>query len=346
MQGNEAALVTLGVPDIEHARLEIHIGPGQLERFGDAQSGCCQEAEESPAGGRAQPAGWAQAVGRFEETLQFLGGIDMRHQASMGWAEELWRGHDRARISEPFHLFVHDVLPDPYHPDHAYVRIFHPEEGLAPPDWLDAKGKPIKCNRAAYLKGKHGLMPRNLYYPTSAMHAGWKGNVVEADGKFMPVFWCPTGTGELFMKLWVLYMTQRSRLRCDHPFAFVTETGKPYAINDFMGQHARAVERIGLVVAKMLGTSAHGHRHSYGQRITDYGLDPLARKKALHHKSLQSQVVYTEPDMQKVNRMIEAASQRMDSGAPLVRPDFSSYGFEDIDPLGLLTGRNPKLRRL
>ena len=35
MQGNEAVLVTLGVPDIEHARLEIHIGPGQLERFGD-----------------------------------------------------------------------------------------------------------------------------------------------------------------------------------------------------------------------------------------------------------------------------------------------------------------------
>lgn len=99
MQGNEAVLVTLGVPDIEHARLEIHISPGQLERFGDAQSGCRQEAEVSPASGRAQPAGWAQAVGRFQETLQFLGGIDMRHQASMGWAEELWRGHDRVRVS-------------------------------------------------------------------------------------------------------------------------------------------------------------------------------------------------------------------------------------------------------
>lgn len=249
------------------------------------------------------------------------------------------------RVSEPFHLFVHDVLPDPYHPERAYVRIFHPEEGLAPPDWLDAKGKPIKCNRAAYLKGKHGLMPRNLYYPTSAMHAGWKGNVVEAEGKFMPVFWCPTWAGELFMKLWVLYMAQRSRLRCDHPFAFVTETGKPYAINDFMGQHARAVERIGLVVAKMLGTSVHGHRHCYGQRITDYELDPLARKKALHHKSLESQVPYTEPDMQKVNRMIEVATQRMEGSMPFTRPDFSSYGFKEIDPLGLLTGPNPKLKR-
>lgn len=250
------------------------------------------------------------------------------------------------RVSEPFHLFVQDVLPDPYHLERAYVRVFHPEEGLAPPDWLDAKGKPIKCNRMAYIKGKYGLMPRNLHYPSAAMHAGWKDNVVEADGKFIPVFWCPTWAGELFMKLWVFYMARRSRLRCDHPFAFVTATGEPYAIKDFMGQHARAVERIGLVSAKMLGTSPHGHRHRYGQRMTDYQLDPLVRKKALHHKSLESQVVYTEPDMQKVNRMIEAASQRISLGVPLARPDFSRYGFEDIDPLGLLTGPNPKLRRL
>lgn len=249
------------------------------------------------------------------------------------------------RVSEPFHLYCQDVLPDPYHPERAYVRVFHPEEGRAPPDWLDAKGKPIKCNRTAYLKGRHGLIPRNLYYSTAAMHAGWKDNVVEADGKFMPVFWCPTWAGEMFMKLWVLYMAQRSRLRCDHPFAFVTETGKPYAINDFRGQHARAVERVGLVAGKMLGTTPHGHRHGYGQRITDYELDPLARKKALHHRSLESQVVYTEPDTQKVNRMIEAASQRMESDTPLARPDFSIHGFEDIDPLGLLTGPNPKLRR-
>jgi hypothetical protein len=249
------------------------------------------------------------------------------------------------RVSEPFHLFVHDVLPDPYRPECAYVRVFHPEEGLAPPDWFDAKGKPVKCNRTAYLKGKYGLTPRNLYYPTAAMHAGWKGNVVEAEGKFMPVFWCPTWAGELFMKIWVLCMAQRSRLCCDHPFAFVTETGKPYAINDFMGQHTRAVERIGLIVSKMLGTSPHGHRHAYGQRITNYDLEPLVRKKALHHKSLESQVVYTEPDMQKVNRMIEAASQQMETGTSLKRPAFTSGIFEDAHSLGFLANTRPKLRK-
>lgn len=249
------------------------------------------------------------------------------------------------RVSEAFHLFIHDVLPDPYHPERAYVRIFHPEEGRAPPDWLDVKGKPIKCNRAAYLKGKYGLAPRNLYYSSGAMHAGWKGNVVEADGRFMPVFWCPTWAGTLFMKLWVFYMAQRTRLHYEHPFAFVTETGMPYAINDFQGQHARAVERIGLISAKMLGTTAHGHRHCYGQRLANYRLDPLVCKKALHHKSLESQAVYTEPDMQKVNQMIEAASQRMNATAQLAPPDLSSYGFEDIDQLGLQSGSNPKFRR-
>jgi hypothetical protein len=249
------------------------------------------------------------------------------------------------RRSEPFHLFVHDVLPDPIHPERAYVRIFHPEEGLAPDDWRDATGKPIKCNRTAYLKGKYGLRPRNLHFPSDAMYAGWKGNVVEADGKFMPVFWFPQWAGELFLKLWVLYMAKRSRLHCNHPFAFVTEKGKPYAINYFVGQHSRAVERIGMTPAKMLGTTPHGHRHGFGQRLTDYEIDPLARKKALHHNSMESQLVYTEPDMRKVNRMLEAATQRMESGTPLPPPNFNVYGFEDIDPLGLLTGTNPKLRR-
>jgi integrase len=250
------------------------------------------------------------------------------------------------RESEPFHLYAHDVLPDPFHPERAYVRIFHPEEGLAPDDWRDARGKPIHCNRAAYLMGKYGMRPRNLYSKTVGMHAGWKGNVVEANGKFMPIFWFPQWTGELFQKLWVFYMAQRSRLRCDHPFAFVTEKGDPYAIKDFFEQHERAVERIGLIPAKMLGTSPHGHRHAYGQRLTDAEIDPLVRKKALHHKSLASQDVYTVPDMLKVNRMLDAATQRIESGTSLPAPDFTTYGFKDVDPLRNFTYIKPKIRSL
>lgn len=135
------------------------------------------------------------------------------------------------RMSEPFHLYVHDVLPDPYHPERAHVRIFHPSEGNAPPDWLDAKGNPIRCNREAYLRGKYGLRPRNQYFSTDMLHAGWKGRVVESKEHFINVYWFPLWAGEVFMKLWVVYMAQRVQKTCEHPFAFVTEKGVAGGVN-------------------------------------------------------------------------------------------------------------------
>lgn len=42
MQGNETTLMTLGVADIKYSNLEIYIGSGQCQRFGDTQSGCRQ----------------------------------------------------------------------------------------------------------------------------------------------------------------------------------------------------------------------------------------------------------------------------------------------------------------
>ncbi|UUZ69443.1 site-specific integrase [Polaromonas sp. P2-4] len=249
------------------------------------------------------------------------------------------------RMSEPFHLYVHDVLPDPFHPERAHVRIFHPSEGNAPPDWLDARGKPTRCNREAYLRGKYGLRPRDQYFSTDQMHAGWKGNALDSKAHFMDVHWFPQWSGELFLKLWTLHMLQRAIKPCDHPFAFVTEKGKPYAIDSFMRAHKRAIERIGLTPAKSLGTSPHGHRHAYGQRLTDAKVDAIFRKKALHHKSLESQVVYTEPDRARLTQALDAATKRLEQGQSLPPPDFLHYGFEDVDPLGLLSGPNPKLKR-
>ncbi|MBP7780446.1 MAG: site-specific integrase [Burkholderiaceae bacterium] len=249
------------------------------------------------------------------------------------------------RISEPFHLYVQDVQPDPLHPARAWVRVFHPSLGVAPPDWLDPKAKPIRCNRQRYLQGQYGLKPRDDYHVTSQLHAGWKNNALNDKANYMDVHWFPGWAGELFLKLWVLYMAQRARLVCDHPFAFVTLKGHPYAIDSFEQQHRRAVERIGLVSAKALGTSPHGHRHAYGQALADAGIDPVVRKKALHHKSLESQVVYTEPNRSKVCLAMDAALQREKDGGISPPPDFLAYGFQDVDPLGLLSGLNPKLRR-
>lgn len=249
------------------------------------------------------------------------------------------------RMSEPFHLYAHDVLPDPFNPDCAYVRVFHPCEGAAPHDIQDAKGCSISCNRGMYLRLKYGMRPRNLYASTDQLHAGWKGNALDSKDHFMNVNWFPTWAGKVFMKLWVLYMAERAQKRCNHPFAFVTKEGKPYAIDSFGRQHRRAVERIGLITAKALGTSPHGHRHAYGQRLNDTDIDPIFIKKALHHKSLESQLVYTEPDRTKLNRLFESATKRLETGETLPAPDLLSYGFEDVDPLGLLSGFSPKLRR-
>jgi site-specific recombinase XerC len=249
------------------------------------------------------------------------------------------------RMSEPFHLYVHDVVPDPMHADQALVRIYHPSLGTAPPDWLDARGKPMNCNRLTYLKGKYALRPRNEYAVTDQLFAGWKGNALDSREQFMFVNWFPQWAGELFWKLWVLCMAQRAQLACDHPFAFVTQKGKPYALDSFERQHRRAVERIDLQVAKAMGTSPHGHRHAFGQALADAEIDPIFRKKALHHKSLESQVVYTEPDRVKLVRALEAAAEREKTGTVLPPPDFLTYGFKDVDPLGLLSGPNQKLLR-
>ena len=55
------------------------------------------------------------------------------------------------RESEPSHLYIQDVLPDPANPAQALVCIHHPSHGAAPADWRDAQGRPRKGNRAEYL---------------------------------------------------------------------------------------------------------------------------------------------------------------------------------------------------
>jgi hypothetical protein len=50
--------------------------------------------------------------------------------------------------------------------------------------------------------------------------------------------------------------------------------------------------------------------------------------------------------MLKVNRMLEAATQRIELGTPLPPPDFTTYGFKDVDPLRNFTDLKPKIKRL
>lgn len=253
------------------------------------------------------------------------------------------------RMSEPFHLFVQDVIADRDDPNAAIVKIYHPSDGLAPPDWKGPNGKPFKSlQRRDYLRGKYQLLPRNEYWKTEALYAGWKGGTLDDPTKFMRVFFSPTWTAGFFWQLWKLYLVQRAQLNCNHPFAFVNAKGEPYSIDAFKKAHKAAVERIGLVAAKPMGTTPHGHRHAYGQRLVEFDIDAIYRKKALHHRSLESQGVYTEPDHKRLLRAMTAAEDRAQrgEGAEVLRPpDLLARGFEDVDPLGLLSGTKKLLRR-
>lgn len=258
------------------------------------------------------------------------------------------------RLSECMHLWVCDVRPDPVDPTIALVRIHHPSEGEAPDDWLDERGNPIKCNRAAYLAGRYALKPRNELVDHRS--AGWKDPCL--DGKyFMQAYWFPKELGRMFLRLWNLYLLQLVEIERFHPYAFVVEdrgtAGSLYCINHYNRAHARAVKRLGLSVAKANGTTPHAHRHAYGRRLMRAGIEPQLRQKALHHKSLHSQLVYTAPNAADVSNALDEATATLDALSAegrSVKPEFDintllAYGFSDVDPDGLLSGPNPKLRK-
>jgi len=221
---------------------------------------------------------------------------------------------------------------------------------LAPNDWLDEKGQVIRCNRSAYLIGKHMMRPRNQYPKNSSLHAGWKSPFLDHQRDlYMHVHWFPRDWGRLFKQIWDAYLLQLVQIERHHPFAFVSfdrkSAGKPYSLTSFREAHARAVERIGLNPAKTEGTTCHGHRHAYGQRIKRIG-DPMITRAALHHVSLESQLVYTEAQICEVTQQLEEASALLNVGSNTMQPiDFTAYGFEDIDPLGLMSGPRPLLKK-
>lgn len=216
------------------------------------------------------------------------------------------------RESEPFHLYIPDVIPDPTNPHQAMVHIHHPSHGAAPNDWRDELGRPRKGNRAEYLNQRFGLVPR-----TSLMdrrHAGWKGGV--HDGPYYKqAYWFVPNYSEWFRHCWYRYLEQVARIDRDHPFAFINLNREPvgamYTLTQYNKAHATACERIGLTVGKALGTTPHGHRHAYGRRLKNAGIDEALIRRFMHHASLESQEVYTRANTREAQAALEAAAQRL-----------------------------------
>ncbi|MBF8176062.1 gamma-mobile-trio recombinase GmtY [Herminiimonas contaminans] len=257
------------------------------------------------------------------------------------------------RLSECFHLWVNDVKSNPLDPSSAQVRIHHPSLGEAPDDWLDERGRPIKCNRAAYLAGKFAMKPRNELMNTS--YAGWKDPNLDGN-YYMEAYWFQPELGKLFLLLWKTYLNELIHLPRVHPYAFVVHkngtAGDMYSIDNYKQAHQRAISRIGLIPSKASGTTPHAHRHAYGRRLMRSGVSPQVKQRALHHKSIASQAIYTAPSATDVSNALNAATHTLDLLAAEgrhVEPAFDlkkllAYGFEDVDPDGLLSGPNPKLR--
>lgn len=216
------------------------------------------------------------------------------------------------RESEPFHLYIPDVFPDPANPRQAKVLIHHPSHGAAPADWRDERGKPRKGNRAEYLANHFGLAPRTEVM--DRRHAGWKGGTHDA-AYYKQVYWFLPEYGEWFLQLWHLYLEQVAHFERDHPFAFINLYREPigamYTLTQYNKAHAAACERIGLTVGKALGTTPHGHRHAYGQRLRNADIDKALIRRFMHHASLESQEVYTQANTREALAALESAANRM-----------------------------------
>ena len=250
------------------------------------------------------------------------------------------------RESEPFHLWVHDVIENPEEPGAALVRVYHPVEGAAPRDYKGPNGRYLP-NREAYLKARHPkYKPRNL--EIGQLHAGWKSaRVDDVSQQYMHVHWFPTSAATLFMEAWKLYMLQRLKAKVgatEHPFLFVSlrepNKGRPYSIDAYNQSHELAVRRIGLEPSKMNGTSSHGHRHAQGHRTKDAGLAGPVLQAALHHKSPVSQLVYTEPGIAEVTAVLHKANETLANGESMPMVDcLGAFVTEQKRRMRNLTGR-------
>jgi integrase len=68
--------------------------------------------------------------------------------------------------------------------------------------------------------------------------------------------------------------------------------------------HATAVRRIGLIPAKNLGTTPHGHRHATGKYLSKAGFSRKVVMKIMHHASESSQDVYTQQSILEVQNAL------------------------------------------
>lgn len=246
---------------------------------------------------------------RFEELL-FKGFVVGGKPDYRGMLIALLMFGGGLRVSEPFHLYIPDIQPGLHDPSIAFVAVHHPEDGYAPYQWKNHLNK--IGTRSQYLAANFGLAPRN----TLRRDAGWKHNAEDGEG-YMQVHWFPEVYGQWFMQIWKLYLPILAGVERHHPYAFINlkgpRIGAPYTVKQFQRAFDAAVERIGLTPRKKDGTTCHGCRHSYAQRLIKCGVHEINIQRLMHHCSIESQKVYTAPEKNQIRKALEEASKTLAS---------------------------------
>jgi Phage integrase family len=293
----------------QYRRSKAFLGHTWAANATGAATGHRVRSRRLPRVGRGEPPAFPEE--RFEELL-VKGFCAAGRRDYRGMLITLLLHGAGFRESEPFHVYGSDVFPDPANPRTARVLIHHPAHGAAPADWRDGRGQARKGNRAAYLAHQFGLVPRTELM--DRRQAGWKGGTHDA-AYYKQAYWFVPEYGEWFLHLWHRYLEQVARIERNHPFAFINLNREPlgamYTLAQYNKAHAAACERIGLTVSKPLGTTPHGHRHAYGRRLKNAGIEKALIRRFMHHASLESQEVYTQASTKEALAALDVAAQRL-----------------------------------
>ncbi|MEN5215524.1 gamma-mobile-trio recombinase GmtY [Pseudomonas pudica] len=221
---------------------------------------------------------------------------DMPRPDYKGQALTLLMHYGGLRKSEALHLYLSDIILDEKKSE-AIVRVYHPSNGKSPDEQYPT--------RKQFLAIHYGLLPRTEYLKTERLHLGWKNPVLDnKDGYFSVQFFPPHKAAE-FLSVWIKYLKEQRTdpdSSHDHPYAFTNSKGEPETLKNAQRLHKSAVERIGLLHRKLVGTSEHGHRHSYGYRLRENGFNQIEIQKCMHHRSPDSCLVYIQPTHEEIRQ--------------------------------------------
>lgn len=244
----------------------------------------------------------------------------------------LLMGFGGLRISEPLHIYTHDVMRNFLSTSASKVILAHPSNGLVETQKND---KYIKIRRADYLREYFKRLPRNEMGKGHIEYVGWKG--MQIDNKEYEenyVFWLEEEiTGAYFRKLLESYISDNKSLfltnRLNHPYLFfniqrdrnIELYGKPLTYINAQEIFYAACKRINLK-----GYSPHSCRHHYGYYTANIlKLPPETLQRQLRHRQITSTDIYYHMTSQTIRSQISDDDAKVNLIIDQVKKYFPSH---------------------